>query len=632
MHAGRGIQANGGDRVMRARRHVFFFALAVLLTAPWAQAEEPAVSKAALVGPTIGQRISLDLKGVDILDVLKLFSQKSGLNFIAGRNVSGRVTIFVKDVDVWDAFELIIGANDLAYERRSGIVTVMMARDYELLYGEKFQERKSNLVHRLRYAKSAQVATVLNQIKSSVGRVVADEATNTLIVNDVPNHLEDMRALLKQLDRPTENHVFKLNYAEADKLKEKVQELLSPVGTFTFDARSNTVVITDLPENLAKAKQVITAFDVPEGQVLIEAKIINVVLTDGNSLGIDWQRVFAGVDTTVRSNLITRGDIISGDIIGGTSTGNAIKLVSGANSSNTALIEALKSVGKTETLSNPRIMVSNNQEAKILVGTKEAFITTTTTVPASGSTVTAPEIKTEEVGTKLYVTPSVKRDGYIQLKIKPEVSSVARTITSVANTIVPIVQTTQAETSVLVKSGVTLIIGGLIDNKDQSTDNRIPYLGDAPLIGIPFRGKALLKRKSELVVFLTPQIIMPDGSAFVFPPPEVQAEAAAEALLPVIVLQDPLPYAYRHAVRQKIEAHLMSQFHAASLPKGSVTVSFVINHDGQVVGDANVASPQGQAFVTAAKQAIEKAQPFNSFPAGSQDEEVRFKLAVDYVP
>ena len=120
------------------------------------------------------QRISLNLKGVDILDVLKLLWQKSGLNLVAGRNVSGRVTIFDNDVDVWEAFELIIGANDLAYERRGNIITVMMARDYELLYGQKFQERQENLVRPLKYVKVVQVATVLNQIKSSIGRVVAD--------------------------------------------------------------------------------------------------------------------------------------------------------------------------------------------------------------------------------------------------------------------------------------------------------------------------------------------------------------------------------------------------------------------------------------------------------------------------
>ena len=139
------------------------------------------------------QRISLDLKGVDILDVLKLLSQKTGLNFVAGRNVSGRVTIFVKDVGVWDAFEEIISANELAYERKGDIVTVLLARDYELLYGQKFKERNRNVVTPLRYAKAIQVAAVLNQVKSSIGRVVADEATNTLILNDVPTRLQEMK-------------------------------------------------------------------------------------------------------------------------------------------------------------------------------------------------------------------------------------------------------------------------------------------------------------------------------------------------------------------------------------------------------------------------------------------------------
>jgi len=127
--------------------------LVVLASSAGAQSP-PSVGTPAMTS----ERISLDLKGVDILDVLKLFSQKSGLNFVAGRNVAGKVTIFVKDVDVWEAFELIIGANDLAYERRGGIVTVMMARDYELLYGEKFQERKQSLVLPLQYAKAIQAA------------------------------------------------------------------------------------------------------------------------------------------------------------------------------------------------------------------------------------------------------------------------------------------------------------------------------------------------------------------------------------------------------------------------------------------------------------------------------------------
>ena len=582
-----------------------------------------------------GQRISLDLKGVDILDVLKLLSQKSHLNFIAGRNVSGRVTIFVNDVDVWEAFELIIGANDLAYERHGDIVTVMMARDYELLFGEKFQERKASAVISLRYAKVVQVATVLNQIKSSVGRVVADEATNTLILSDVPPRLSEMQGVVKSLDQPTESRVYQLNYTEAEKLKEKVQELLSPVGTLTFDARSNTAVITDLPEALQKVTRVVKAFDIPEGQVLIEAKIINVILNDSTSLGIDWQQVFAGVDSETRSNFLSR-KVIGGNILSGAGTGSTIRLLSGGLGNDTkAVIEALKSVGRTETLSNPRIMVSSNQEAKILVGTKEAFITTTTTVPATGSTVTAPEIQFQDVGTKLFVTPNVKRDGYIQLKIRPEVSSVARTVTSVANTVVPIVQTTEAETNVLVKSGETLILAGLIDTKNVRSDNQLPWIGRIPIIGLLFRGVTDERQKSELVLFLTPQIVKPDGTAVEFPETgqaEVQGGLEVESSLPEVVLKDPVPSAYREKIRRQLQEQLTSQFRASTLQNGSVVVAFILSHDGRLVGEPDITSPQGGPFITAAKEAFAKAQPFAPFPEGSQASEVRFRPAVEYKP
>ncbi|MBI4341993.1 MAG: TonB C-terminal domain-containing protein [Candidatus Omnitrophica bacterium] len=556
------------------------------------------------------QRISLDLKGVDILDVLKLLSQQSGLNFIAGRNVSGRVTIFVNDVDVWEAFELLIGANDLAYEQQGDIVTVMTARDYELIYGEKFQERKETFTQTLQYAKVAQAATVLNQIKSAVGRVVADEATNTLIITDVPARLAEMRELVAQLDRPTETRVYNLNYANAEKLKESVQGLLSPIGTFTFDARTNKVIVSDLKEGLPRIDQLLRAFDSPEGQVLIEAKIVKVDLTNEMDLGIDWQQVLSGVDTTARGNFR-----VLSDIVGGSATGVALKLLTAPRGNTQVIIEALKKITRTDTLSNPRLMVSNNQEARILVGTREAVVTVTTTVPATGSTVSSPEIQYVDVGTKLYVTPNIKHDGHIQIKIRPEVSS--STVETFQTNRIPIVSSTEAETNVLVKSGSTLIIGGLIETKDTRTDNRVPILGDIPVLGIPFRGSTDIKKKTELVVFLTPQIVLPDGT------PSTDPAAA---------LRDSLPPAYRQAVRQRLQDHLASQFLSLSLPKGSVVVSFVLNRDGRFVGSQEVTSPEGEPFVTAATVALAQAQPFPPFPSETPADEVRFRLAVDYAP
>ena len=564
------------------------------------------------------EHISLDLKSVDILDVLKLLSEKSGLNFVAGRNVNGRVTIFVNDVDVWEAFERIISANDLAYERHGTIVTVMLARDYELIYGEKFGERTETFVQPLHYAKGVQVATVLNQVKSGVGRVVVDEATNTIIMTEVPSRLKQMKDLLSQLDRPTKVRVYTLNYAEAEKLKEKVQELLSPIGTFTFDARTNKAIISDLVEVLQKTDQVIHAFDTPDGEVLIDAKIVSVDLTDEMDLGIDWQQVLGGVDMSTRSNFR-----VLSDIVGGAGTGGALKLLSGDGNIQ-VIIEALKKLTKTETLSNPHILVSNNQEAKILVGTKEAVVTVTTTVPATGSTVSSPEIQYVDVGTKLFVTPSVKPDGYVQMKIRPEISS-AKIETFQTNRI-PIVTSTEAETHVLVKSGSTLILGGLIETKHAVNDSRVPILGDIPFLGAAFKGSTTTKKKTELVLFLTPQIILPDGTKSNGP------AASGEAGSPIVTLQDPVPAGYRNIVRQRLQAYLISQFMAASLPKGSVTVSFVLSHDGTLMGKEESASPQGEPFIQAARQALMKAQPFPPFPSGSDANEVRFRIAVEYNP
>jgi outer membrane biosynthesis protein TonB len=112
----------------------------------------------------------------------------------------------------------------------------------------------------------------------------------------------------------------------------------------------------------------------------------------------------------------------------------------------------------------------------------------------------------------------------------------------------------------------------------------------------------------------------------------VAANAATDAGVPEVVLKDPVPAGYRHAVRQRLQAHLMSQFRAASLPPGSVDVSFVLNSDGKLIGDGEVRSPQGDAFIAAAQKALMSAQPFPPFPAGADASEVRFRVAVEYRP
>ncbi|MBM3251978.1 MAG: type II and III secretion system protein, partial [Candidatus Omnitrophica bacterium] len=174
-----------------------------------------------------------------------------------------------------------------------------------------------------------------------------------------------------------------------------------------------------------------------------------------------------------------------------------------------ALIEALNSVGKTNTLSTPRITVLNNQEAKILVGTKEVYVSTSTTT-SEGVSTTAEAVTFVDVGVTLSVTPTINPDGFVTMKIRPEVSSTGTPYTTASGNQIPVVSTSEAETNVMVKDGSTIIIGGLIKDKIQDTVKKVPLLGDIPLIGLVFRSKDKTTTKTELAIFLTPRIISGD--------------------------------------------------------------------------------------------------------------------------
>jgi type II secretory pathway component GspD/PulD (secretin) len=174
------------------------------------------------------------------------------------------------------------------------------------------------------------------------------------------------------------------------------------------------------------------------------------------------------------------------------------------------LIQALDSEGATNILSSPRITTLNGQEAKILVGSSEPYVTSTTTTPSSGPSTVSESVNFIEVGVKLYVTPQIHKDKFITMKLKPEISSVTRTLKTGNNNTIPVVDTSEAETTVTVKDGITIVIGGLIKEEKILTKNKVPLLGSIPVLGAAFRNSDDLKRKTEIVVFLTPRIITGD--------------------------------------------------------------------------------------------------------------------------
>ena len=451
-----------------------------------------------------------------------MLARQNGINMIIGKNVSGRVTVSLNNVDFWQAFRTILSTRDLAYSQEGDMIDIMTEADYERIFGVPFFKKTHQQIFTLRSIKAATAKSVLELIKSKVGTITVDEATNALVVEDTPDILHAMSERIEKLDVPQEMRVFRLNYATAEEIQPKVASLVSKdLGNLQIDKRSNTVIVQDNPVRVKEIEGVIKALDVQDKTVLIEAKIIQIVLSKQYQRGVNWQgvnwnNVFNLLNRYhVHGNLVQNLQLVNPQTVTGsnvTAPGITASIGVLENSNFQAVINALDTIGTTNLLSCPRVTALNRQEAKIHVGSKVAKITNT--LINAGSTTTSP-ITTEnveflDVGVKLSVTPVISDDNMITMKVKPEVSSVESTITTSDGSSIPVIRVSEAEASLVVKDGITVVLGGLMEDSKANTENQVPWLGRIPLLGALFRNRNKTDQKTELVIFLTPHIVNGD--------------------------------------------------------------------------------------------------------------------------
>lgn len=602
----------------------------------------------AQTAPVPQPKISLDIKGMDIVDVLKMLSARSGMNIVVGKNVAGRVTLFLKDVPVDDAFEIILLSNELAYEKKGGIINVMTQRDYELLYGQRFQDQKQAKVIKPQYAKAADLARALNQIKTNLGRIVVDEGSNTLVLIDAPQALQDMEDFLRKADLPIETKIFNLNYATADKLSTKLQEVLTKgIGSLRIDERSNKIAVTDYPEKLEEISNIISAFDEKPLQVLIDAQIIEVKPSDQFQMGINWE-YFIKKNFDIKTVLpVSEQNVLSIGAAAGTIAVAGAPAVALAAGQYKGIIDMLRTVGEVNVLSSPRIMALNNQEAKIHIGRRDAYITSTTSQGGTGTAITSQSVNFVDIGIQLRVTPTISKDGFVTMKIKPEVSDARPKLVKSQDqdTEIPIVSTSESETTVMVKDGVTIIIGGLAQDKKTKTVTKIPFLGDIPFLGMIFRSTDDKVEKDELIILLTPHIISGEKSYVDFselPPKEgmvarmkkgriitekFSSSEQEQALYSLAPQGDVLAGYYRALV------HKITRGAGSGQPtpvKGQVTLSFTISAEGKLVGEPELLSADDPALGVSGVQAIKSAAPFDPLPQELRKPQETFSITLDY--
>ncbi len=623
--------------------------------------------------------ISLDFKGMDVIDVLKLLAQRGNMNVAISKNVRGKVTMFLKDVSVYDAFDIILATNALAYEKSGNILNVMTDKDYQRRYGQTFHDRRVIKTFEVEHAIAAEVGKILVQIKSKIGKIIVDESANTIIVMDSPSVIKECGKIISAFDKPTETRVFSLDYAKVDEVKPKIEERLTKnIGFVQIDERTNKIIITDLASKMAKIELLINELDERTREVLIEAKILEITLNDEYRWGINWDQVFKlaanfGGPAMIGANFL---DTFAGEILpatNGTIIGSAIEIGSLTNNDYHYLIQILETMGRTEVLSSPRIVVINNEEASILVGTNQPYATTGTTISDNFSQTTQ-QVTYVDLGIKLFVTPTINKNGYVTMKIKPEVSSQTGSVdivseegTTIRTTSIPIIQTSEAETTVMVKDGNTIVLAGLIEKREEVQENRIPILADIPFLGKLFKSESKGSddnpERRELVIFITPHIISGDiqspevkeylttpevgKSEFVRPekkrertrfawqePEEKKDQPRVKTRK--IVKKNAVFYAqkmsrgnYYKLIRSRI-LRLVKDNYPRSRLRGNVIVSFKVSPDGSIVGKPRILAPIDETLEILAIRSVEDASPFPPFPRSMRQKAEIFKLVITY--
>lgn len=360
-------------------------------------------------------------------------------------------------------------------------------------------------------------------------RVVADERSNRLIIKGEKNARKKVRALIESLDQPSyfsgTTKVIRLSYANAKKIAKMLGGLSSDSPTagdkknqakaktgIYADEELNALVVRAEPSMLREMEELVSSLDVPRAQVLIESAIVEVSGDIDDALGVQWgsgdiNNPVGGTNfsvagpslTSVAAGIATKNPSAA---IGSGLTLGAMKQKNGKPEF-AVLLQALESNTNTNLLSTPSIMTIDNQEAEIVVGQNVPFRTGSTASNSNSNPFVT--IKRQDVGITLKVVPHIHEGKSIRLEVVAQQESVSKTTVSGSADL--ITDKRSLKTTVMAANESTIVLGGLIRDDVREVENKVPILGDIPLIGWLFRSQTTSHKKSNMMVFLRPTIV-----------------------------------------------------------------------------------------------------------------------------
>jgi len=363
---------------------------------------------------------------------------------------------------------------------------------------------------------------------------VADERTNSIIAAGWPEDVDVVADIIDQLDsrsiQDRENTVVSLVNMEAEDMQTAVEswiqseqqmldrftESLSPQRrleqevTVVAHEPSNQLIVSASPRYKSQVLSVIEQLDQPPPQVMIQVMIAEVTLDDRFEMGMEFalQQLRFSETAVVGGNGVLQSSHF--DVIGGTDVGAAGSGLAGFSFTLTGedfnfLVRALQSDSRLEVIQRPMIMCQDNQTAEISIGQNVPFVRGT---QVSDSGQVSSQVEYEDIGTILKIEPNINPDGFVYLKVEPEISNISDSTIDIGNGVLaPVFSTQKASTYVAVKDGETVVIGGLIRTTEREGESKVPLLGDIPGLGMLFRSTTRSVNKTELMIAMTPRIV-----------------------------------------------------------------------------------------------------------------------------
>ncbi len=427
-----------------------------------------------------GEKLSLNFQNIEVRAALQVIADFTGLNIVTSDSVKGSLTLRLKDVP-WDqALDIILKSKGLAKREKGNVITIgpiaeVAATEKASLEAAKtvreLEPLVSELIH-INYAKADDIAKLLKSIK----------AVDTTVSGSHP--------------------VFGPNVS-VQKLETDSNTLLSPRGQVTVDQRTNSLLIQDTADKIREVRKLIAQLDQPTRQVMIETRLVEATDDFSRSLGVRFggqtSRTSQGVQATMGGSL-SDPTALSVNLpataptgVTGISPGSIAFTIARLGTGDLLNLElsALEIEGRGKVISSPRLITANQKKARIEQGQERVF---TTSVLGVGSTVTKKAVLA------LDVTPQITPDDRVIL-------DVVVTKDSFADATVGLINKKEITTQVLLDNGETVVIGGIYEQTSNTSVNKIPFLGDLPLLGWAFRQNTRLDNKTELLIFLTPRIL-----------------------------------------------------------------------------------------------------------------------------